>query len=406
MALKFRILNDLELEGKTVILRVDINSPLDPQTLDIIDDSRIREHSETINELLRRCAKVIVLGHQGRKGDPDFIDFGRHYAAMSKYVPRLKYVNDIVGIEAINAIRALKPGEALLLENVRMLDEETDTKTAEEHAKGRIVSTLAPFADFFVNDAFSASHRAHASVIGFTAVLPSAAGRVMERELKALERVVDNPSKPCLYVLGGAKAKETFKVIENVLDKGVADRVLLGGMIAQVFHEVAGFRLGGITSQLIVEKGLDKFRDAASKILKKHSQSIMLPYDYAVDADGERVEYMVSQLPVEYPLKDIGSETIRVYSRELRKASTIVFNGPVGVFEEDVFAKGTLELYRVAASSKAFTVVGGGHSISALEKAGVYGRIGFVSTAGGALISYLSGEKLPGVEALKTQQYI
>jgi len=130
----------------------------------------------------------------------------------------------------------------------------------------------------------------------------------------------------------------------------------------------------------------------------------MLPYDYAVDVDGERVEYMVSQLPVEHPLKDIGSETIRVFSRELGKASTIVFNGPVGVFEEDAFAKGTLELYRAAASSKAFSVVGGGHSISALEKAGVYDRMGFVSTAGGALISYLSGEKLPGVEALKIQQ--
>ncbi|MEM2940091.1 MAG: phosphoglycerate kinase [Thermoproteota archaeon] len=404
MALKFRTLDDFEFNGRTVILRIDINSPLDPQTLDIIDDSRMREHSETINELLRKNAKVVILGHQGRKGDPDFTDFSRHHIAMLKHVPNLKYVDDIIGMNAINAIRGLKPGEALLLENVRMLDEETETKTAEEHARGRLVSTLAPFADFFVNDAFSASHRAHASVIGFTAVLPSAAGRVMERELKALEKVVDNPSKPCLYVLGGAKAKETFKVIENVLDKGIADRVLLGGMIAQVFHEAAGFRLGSVTSQLIVEKGLDKFRDAASKILGKHSQSIMLPYDYAVDSDGERVEYMVSQLPVEHPLKDIGSETIRVYSRELGNASTIVFNGPVGVFEEDSFAKGTLELYRAAASSKAFTVVGGGHSISALEKAGVHGKIGFVSTAGGALISYLSGEKLPGVEALRVQR--
>lgn len=402
MTVKFKTLDDFDFNGRTVILRVDINSPLDPQTLEIIDDSRIREHSETINELLRRNAKVVILGHQGRKGDPDFTDFSRHYKAMLKYVKKLKYVNDIVGLNAINAIRELKPGEALLLENVRMLDEETETKTAEEHARGALVSTLAPLADFFVNDAFSASHRAHASVIGFTAVLPSAAGRVMERELKALEKVVDNPSKPCLYVLGGAKAKETFKVIENVLDKGIADKVLLGGMIAQVFHEAAEFRLGNVNSKLIEEKGLGKFRENASKILSKHSQKVMLPYDYAVDIDGDRVEYMVSQLPVEYPLKDIGSETIRVYCREISNASTIVFNGPVGVFEEEAFAKGTIELYKAAASSKAFTVVGGGHSISALEKAGVYGKIGFVSTAGGALISYLSGEKLPGVEALKT----
>ncbi|MEM2049652.1 MAG: phosphoglycerate kinase [Thermoproteota archaeon] len=404
MTLRFKTLDDFDFNGRTVILRVDINSPLDPQTMEIIDDSRIREHSETIKELLRRNAKVVILGHQGRKGDPDFTDFNKHYRAMLKYVPNLKYVNDITGLKAINAIRELKPGEALLLENVRMLDEETETKTAEEHARGMLVSTLAPFADFFVNDAFSASHRAHASVIGFTAVLPSAAGRVMERELRALEKVVDNPSKPCLYVLGGAKAKETFKVIENVLDKGIADKVLLGGMIAQVFHEAAGFRLGSVNSKLIEEKGLGKFREAASKILGKHSQKIMLPYDYAVDVNGERVEYMVSQLPVEHPLKDIGTETIRVFSRELQKASTIVFNGPVGVFEEDAFAKGTIELYRAAAASKAFSVVGGGHSISALEKAGVYDKIGFVSTAGGALISYLSGEKLPGVEALRVPQ--
>lgn len=403
MALKIRTLDDYDFNGKTVILRVDINSPLDPQTLEIIDDSRIREHSETINELLRKNAKVVILGHQGRKGDPDFTDFSRHYKAMLKYVKNLKYVNDIVGVTAVNAVRELKPGEALLLENVRILDEETETKTAEEHARGALVSTLAPLADFFVNDAFSASHRAHASIIGFTAVLPSAAGRVMERELKALEKVVDNPSKPCLYILGGAKAKETFKVIENVLDKGIADKVLIGGMIAQVFHEAAGFRLGSVSSKLIEEKGLNKFREDASKILNKHSQRIMLPYDYAADINGDRVEYMVSQLPVEYPLKDIGSETIRVYCREISNASTIVFNGPVGVFEEEAFAKGTIELYMAAASSKAFTVVGGGHSISALEKAGVYDKIGFVSTAGGALISYLSGEKLPGVEALKTQ---
>jgi phosphoglycerate kinase len=403
MALKFKTLDDFDFNGKTVILRVDINSPLDPQTLEIIDDSRIREHSETINELLKKNAKVVILGHQGRKGDPDFTDFSRHYKAMLKYVKKLKYVNDIVGLNAINAIRELKPGEALLLENVRMLDEETETKTAEEHAGGALVSTLAPLADFFVNDAFSASHRAHASVIGFTAVLPSAAGRIMERELRALEKVVDNPSKPCLYVLGGAKAKETFKVIENVLDRNIADKVLIGGMIAQVFHEAAGFRLGEVNSKLIEEKGLSKFRENASKILGKHSQRVLLPYDYAADANGERVEYMVSQLPIEYPLKDIGSETIRVYSREISNANTIVFNGPVGVFEEDAFAKGTIELYKAAASSKAFTVVGGGHSISALEKAGVYDKIGFVSTAGGALISYLSGEKLPGVEALKIQ---
>ncbi|MDW8033598.1 MAG: phosphoglycerate kinase [Nitrososphaerota archaeon] len=400
--MKFNTLDDFDFNGKTVILRVDINSPLDPQTLEIIDDSRIREHSETINELLRKNAKVVILGHQGRKGDPDFSDFSKHYMAMLKYVKNLKYVNDIVGVRAINAIRELKPGEALLLENVRMIDEETETKTAEEHARGVLVSALAPLADIFVNDAFSASHRAHASIVGFTAVLPSAAGRVMERELKALEKVVDNPSKPCLYVLGGAKAKETFKVIENVLDKRIADKVLLGGMISQVFHEAAGFRLGSVNSKLIEEKGLSKFRESASRILSKHFQRVMLPYDYAVDINGDRVEYMVSQLPVENLLKDIGSETIRVYCREISNASTIVFNGPVGVFEEEAFARGTIELYRAAASSKAFTVVGGGHSISALEKAGVYGKISFVSTAGGALISYLSGEKLPGVEALKT----
>ncbi|MGQ9479094.1 MAG: phosphoglycerate kinase [Thermoproteota archaeon] len=399
---RFKTIDDFDFNGKTVILRVDINSPLDPKTMEIIDDSRIREHSATINELLNKNAKVVVLGHQGRKGDPDFSDFSRHYRAMLKYVSRLKYVDDIIGVRAINAIRDLELGEALLLENVRILDEETEAKTPQEHAKGSLVSALAPFADIFVNDAFSASHRAHASIVGFTAVLPSAAGRVMERELKALEKVVDNPSKPCIYVLGGAKAKETFKVIENVLDRNIADKVILGGMIAQVFHEASGFRLGEVNSKLIVEKGLDKFRENASKILGKHFMRIMLPYDYAADVNGERVEYMVSQLPVEYPLKDIGSETIRVYSRELKNASTIVFNGPLGVFEEDAFAKGTVELYRAAASSNAFSVVGGGHSISALEKAGAYDKIGFVSTAGGALISYLSGEKLPGVEALKT----
>jgi phosphoglycerate kinase len=401
--LGFKTLDDVEVAGRTVILRVDINSPIDPQTNEILDDTRIRVHAETVNELLGKGAKLVILAHQGRKGDPDYTTLQKHSEVMRKYVSNLKYVPDVVGDEARSAIRSLRPGEALLLENVRSLDEETKDKPAVEHSKGALVSSLAPLADLFVNDAFAAAHRSHASVVGFTAVLPSAAGRVMERELKALERVADSPEKPCLYILGGAKPKETFAVIDHVLGRGISDDVLLGGLIAQVFMLAKGVELGMANRALIEEKGFAPTVERARRSLEAFGDSIVLPFDFGVD-DGKRSEVTVKELPVEKHLSDIGELTIAFYSKLIKYAKTVVMNGPMGVFEDERFAKGTVEVVRAIGKSKAYSLLGGGHSIAALEKYGLTKSISYVSTAGGAMISYLSGEKLPGVEALRSSK--
>lgn len=401
--MSFKTLDDFEVAGRTVILRVDINSPIDPQTNEILDDTRIRTHAETINELLRKGAKLVILAHQGRKGDPDYTTLQKHYEVMRKYVRDLRYIPDLVGDEARAAVRSLRSGEALLLENVRSLDEETKDKPALEHSKGLLVSSLAPLADFFVNDAFAAAHRSHASVVGFTAVLPSAAGRIMERELKALARVADAPEKPCLYILGGAKPKETFAVIDHVLSRDIANDVLLGGLIAQVFMLAKGIELGRTNRALIEEKGFAPTIDIAKKSLESFGENIVMPFDFAV-GDGQRAEVTVKELPVERHLSDIGELTIAFYSKLIKYAKTVVVNGPMGVFEDERFAKGTIEVVRAIGKSKAYSLLGGGHSIAALEKYGLTKNVSYVSTAGGAMISYLSGEKLPGVEALRSSK--
>ena len=243
---KLLTLDDVALEGKTVLVRVDFNSPVDPETKKILDYTRIKRHGETtIKELAEKGAKVVVLAHQGRKGDPDFIPLKQHAEILGKVLGKpVKYVDDVFGEKAKNAIKSLKNGEILVLENVRTFDGETKKGTPEEHAETEFVKNLAPLADLFVNDAFAAAHRAHVSIVGFTAVLPSAAGRIMERELKSLSRVLENPEKPCVFVLGGAKADDSLEISRYVLSNNIADYVLTGGVVGHVFLAAKGVNLG------------------------------------------------------------------------------------------------------------------------------------------------------------------
>ncbi len=400
--LSFRTLDDVDVKDKTVIVRVDLNSPLDPKTLKIIDDSRIRLHSGTINEIADKGGRVVVLAHQGRKGDEDFTDLSQHAEAMKKYMKHpLRFVKDVIGPEAVGAIRSLQGGRVLLLDNVRSLDEETKELSPQEHAKGKLVSTLSPLANLFVNDAFAAAHRSHASIVGFTVTLPSVVGRVMERELNALKRVYEEPEKPSVYVFGGAKPKETFVVIGHVLDKGIADRVLVGGMVSTVLAYVSGQDVGEKNVQEIKGKGFEKMFPTAKAIMEKYPDKIVIPVDVAIDVNGKRKEVKKEDFPPSSEIRDIGSETIRLFSEFAKDARSLVINGPLGLFEDEKFATGTVEFIRSLSKSKAYSVMGGGHSVAALEQYGIADCISYISTGGGAMISYLSGERLPGVEALK-----
>jgi len=400
---KILTMDDFDFKGKTAIVRVDFNSPIDPSTKKVLDDTRIKAHGEsTVKELAQKDAKVVILAHQGRPGDPDFTPLKEHAEILSRILGKIvKYVDDVFGEKAQKAIRELKNGEILVLDNVRNFGDEQKKGTPEDHAKTELVKKLAPLANVFVNDAFAAAHRAHVSIVGFTAVLPSVAGRIMEREVKALTKVVQNPEKPCVYVLGGAKADDALKISQYVLKNKIADHVLTGGVVGHLFLAAKGLDLGKPNMDFLQKKELTQFVSGIGELMKNYPENIEVPVDLAVEANGKRMEISVSQLPTQYPIFDIGAETVRKYSDIIKNSRSIVVSGPMGVFENRQFAFGTTKVFESIASSKAFSLVGGGHSIAAVEELGLAKKMGYVSTAGGALIEFLMGEQLPGVVALE-----
>jgi len=309
---KFLTMNDFNFKGKVVLVRVDINSAIDPETKKILDDTRIRAHGETtIKELSEKGAKTVVLAHQGRPGEPDFIPLKQHAEILGKPV---KYVDDVYGEKARKAIKNLKNGEILVLGNVRTYPNETKKNTPEEHAKSEFIQKLAPLADIFVNDAFAAAHRAHASIVGFTAVLPSAAGRIMERELKALSRVSEAPEKPCVYILGGAKADDSLKISDYVLTNKIADYILTGGVIGHLFLAAKGVNLGKPNMAFLEKQGVLGLVSGIQDLMKKFPGKILVPLDLAVEVAGKRREIAVSGLPTDHPIYDIGKETVKKYN--------------------------------------------------------------------------------------------
>ncbi len=400
---KYLTLDDVKVKDKVVLVRVDFNSEIDPETKKVTSDVRIRAHAETtITELAEKGAKVVVLAHQGRKGDPDFIPLKQHAEILGKILKcPVQFVDDVYGEKAKKAIKNLKGGEILVLDNVRGFDGETKNGTPEEHAKTELVQNLAPLADLFVNDAFAAAHRGHVSIIGFTAVLPSAAGRIMERELKSLSKALDKPEKPCLFVMGGAKADDSLEISKYVLSNSIADVVLTGGVTSQVFLAAKGYKLGEKNMAFLEKKGLTGLIPGIKELMKKYPKGIVTPEDLALDVNGKRKEISLDKLPTEYSIFDIGTKTIKNYGKLAASAKSIVLSGPMGVYENKEFAAGTKKVFEAIAKSKAFSLAGGGHTISALQEFGLSDKISYVSTAGGALIEFLMGKKLPGVVALE-----
>lgn len=396
-------MNDFDFRNKTALVRVDFNSPIDPATKRILEDTRIRAHGETtIKELVHKDAKVVVLAHQGRPGEPDFISLEQHAQILSRVLSQpVKYVGDLFGDKAKKAVKSLLNGEILVLKNVRTYSKEREKGTPETHAKTEFVKSLAPCADVFINDAFAAAHRSHVSIIGFTAILPAIAGRIMERELNALSKTLESPKKPCAYILGGAKADDALEISKHVLDNNIADHVLTGGVAGHLFLVALGVDLGKPNLEYLKKKDLMGFAEGISELLKKHSDRIKTPSDLAINVDGKRKEITLEELPTKHVISDIGTETIQSYSEIIKKAKSIVISGPVGIFENEEFRRGTKEILEAVAKSEAFVLVGGGHTVAAVEQLNLEEKMGYVSTAGGALIEFLMGKKLPGVAALE-----
>ena len=392
----FLTINDVDVKGKSVFLRVDINSPLDPASKRILDDARIRATEATLKDL--REAKVVLGAHQSRPGKYDFTNLEAHTRVLQMYNNgRVKFVEDIDGPKAQEAIKALEPGQILVLNNLRMHKDENLEASPEKLAETGLVKTLAPYFDLCVNDAFAAAHRGSASLTAFGEVMPMVAGRLMEKELSALNKVIYNPARPTVYLLGGAKVDDRIPVINRVLKDKIADHILIGGLIRDSFH-MAG---GAMPERYAALKPEDKkLVDEAGAIFKKYKKNIELPVDVALDTKGGRIEVLTSQITDETNIYDIGLNTVAKFSKFIREAGTVVAEGPLGMFERRGFDVGTKELLRVISEAPGYTVVGGGHLGGLSSMLGIDDKMKHVSTGGGAMLSLLAGEELPVIEAM------
>ncbi len=394
------------LRGKLVLLRVDLNSPIEKGKVQ--ENPRFAAHAATIAGLVAKGAKVVLLAHQGRKGDKDFSSLKPHAAILGKLVgKKILFSEDpaVISQKTLASVARLKAGEIMLLDNVRYLDDEAVEKTAEEHAKSSgLVKALAPMADLFVDDAFSNAHRGHASMVGFCAVLPSAAGPVMVRELEGGLKARENAKRPSVYLLGGAKPDDVLKLMAYALRKGVVDKILTSGVIGELCLLARGSQLPASKMAELKKAGFLEALLPVRDLIHEFHEFIETPFDFAyADENGERHEVMLTHLTeAPFPTGDIGIKTSNKYSKIAARSATVYVKGPCGKYEEKPFENGTRAVFTAIGNSKAYTLVGGGHTLAAFEKFGIpASRLSHVSLGGGALLELMQGRELPAIKALE-----
>ena len=398
----FHTLEDFDFKGRTVLLRVDINCPLDKQTLEIINDARIRRIIPTVRELMGKRAKVVILAHQSRKGKWDFIPLEQHAKRLARNLNSpVRYVDDVMGEKAKDAIKTLQPGEVLLLGNVRELDSETAKLDMFGHSEGELVQALAPLIDYYVCDAFGAAHRSQCSLVGFPIKVPSASGRLMAKEIFALKAIFDEPRRPSVFILGGAKFGDASEMIDHVLGTGMADSVMLVGLAGNAFLLARGIDIGDASKEILKEELTPENLQAAKDIMSKYGQRVLLPTDVAVERDGRRVSVLVGDLPVKEAALDIGDASIEKFRKVILSSRTSFMSGPAGVYEKEGFGVGTKGLMDAMIESRGQSVIGGGHTVGAADSFDLTDRFSYVSTGGGALETFLLGQPLPVVDALR-----
>jgi len=392
---KILTLDDFELKGKTIFLRVDMNCPIDPETMEISGTKRIEEATETIEAL--SDAKVVVASHQGRVGNKDYTGMEKHAKVLEQLLKKdIKYVQDVIGSAAQNEIKNLKNGEVLLLDNLRLCAEENYEFSPSDAAKTIMVQRLAKLFDLCVLDSFPSAHRSHPSIVGFPQMLPACAGRIVEREVKKLDEIMTVAKAPHVIVLGGSKVLDRLEAIKLLIKNGRADHVLLTGLIGNVFMRAQGrmkSALGIKREEEVVTK--------AHSLIGEYPDVFSTPVDVAVDKDGSRVEVDVRDVNKGDLVYDLGPKTIEHYNKIISGAGTVFISGPPGFFEKEQFSYGTKALLEGVANSMATTIVSGGHLTSALKKYGLVEKIDHISTAGGALVLYLAGERLPMIQSLE-----
>ena len=390
-------IKDLDVAGKRVFVRVDFNVPLNENRI-ITDDTRIRATLPTVNYLAEHGAKVILASHLGRpKGQVnEKYSLAPVAAKLAEILGReVRFAHDCIGEEAKKVVAQMKDGDVVLLENLRFHPEE------EKNEPG-FAKELASLADIFANDAFGTAHRAHASTVGIAGILPSAAGFLMEKEVEYLGKALVNPAKPFVSIIGGAKVSDKIGVIENLLNK--VDILVIGGGMANTFLKAQGFEMG----KSLVEE--DKIQLAVNTLDKAKAKGVkvFLPTDLVVaeSVSPEAASKVVApdKIPAEWAAVDIGPDSAKVFADEIKKAKTILWNGPMGVFEMEPFAKGTEAVAKAVAESGGMSIVGGGDSVAAVKKMGMADKISHISTGGGASLEFLEGKELPGIKALEKRQ--
>ena len=388
-------LDDFDLKDKTVFLRVDMNCPIDPDTMEISGTRRIEETIETLQSL--KEAKVVVASHQGRVGNKDYTGMDKHAKVLEKLMgKKIKYVEDVIGEAAQNAIKNLENGDILLLDNLRLCAEENYEFSPENAAKTIMVSRLSKLFDLCVLDSFPSAHRSHPSIVGFPQVLPACAGRIVEKEVRNLDEIMTVAKAPHVIVLGGSKVPDRLEAIKLLIQNGRADHVLLTGLIGNVFMRAQA----RIKSPLGIKKE-EEVVAKAHALIGEYPDVFATPVDIAIDKDGERVEMDVREMGKGDKIFDLGPKTVDYYSKLISGAGTVFISGPAGFFEKENFSYGTKELLKSVANSMATTIVSGGHLTTALKEQGLADKINHISTAGGALVLYLTGEKLPMIKALE-----
>jgi len=384
-----RTIENIDVKGKKVLVRVDFNVPLSDGA--ITDDTRIKAALPTLKYLIENGAALILCSHLGRPKGEKNPDFSLKPAAdrLGELLgKKVRFLNDCLGEEVKREVEKLIPGDVIVLENTRFYagEKKNDPEMAKE---------LASFAEVFVNDAFGTAHRAHASTVGVTEYLPSVAGFLLEKEIQFLDKTIENPNHPFVAILGGAKVSDKIGVIKNLLGK--ADKVLIGGGMANTFFKAKGLEIG---DSLVEDEALDTARE----LITAGGENLVLPIDVVIanafDNNAEKKNQVVGDVPDGWRILDIGPQTIEKFSKIVESAATVVWNGPMGVFEMPSFSKGTFEVANAIANSNAISIIGGGDSAAAINQSGLSNKITHISTGGGASLEMLEGIKLPGLMAL------
>lgn len=411
--LKIRPIDAFDLAGKTVLFRPDINSPIDPTTKRIVNTNRLEKTVPTLLKLLDGGAKVALIAHQGDTLDyQNLIPLAEHAEILSHLSGRrVGYIDDVCGPAAREAVAVLRNGEALILGNLRYLTEEVSSFEKEVKQTSRdllstwLVRSLAPLADLYVNDAFAAAHRNSPSMVAFQELLPTAGGLQLMEEYTALKSVMDNPRRPCVFVLGGAKISDAFGMMRKVLEDGAADLILTAGVTGLVMHLARGAKIGAATEKFLADRALDAFIPEAKELLASWGDKYVLPVDLAYETEGSRREVAVAELPTSFSdtvlFPDVGAGTVALFAEKIAAAGSVFVNGPAGMYEDERWEAGTKAIWRAIADAPGYTVVGGGDTISAATKFTDLSKYSYICTGGGAMVRFLAGKRLPLIEAME-----